>query len=212
MQMCQVLWYDERFYHSPFNHKTSTIRQRKLLNYLKKTHFENNINNEQLQRRKQKKFLKYAKNAKKNNSSSNESWDGWGNWSSCSVTCGNGRQVRWRHCAAEHCTKGLKKAQIKTCRLKEFSVSKLTNVQKENLHHETQTSAIMNDENKDEKNEKQNRMGRQGPKIWDQWGNWSSCSVTCGIGKLTRWRHCIGGSCSLGEKKAQLKTCTLPAC
>lgn len=65
-----VLWYDERFYHSPFNHKTSTIRQRKLLNYLKKTHFENNINNEQLQRRKQKKFLKYAKNAKKNNSSS----------------------------------------------------------------------------------------------------------------------------------------------
>lgn len=56
------------------------------------------------------------------------------------------------------------------------------------------------------------RVNRQGPKIWDQWGNWSRCSVTCGIGKLTRWRHCIGGSCLLGEKKAQLKTCTLAAC
>lgn len=65
-----VLWYDERFYHSPFNHKTSTIRQRKLLNYLKKTHFENNINNEQLQRRKQKKFLRYVKDVKRNNSTS----------------------------------------------------------------------------------------------------------------------------------------------
>nr|XP_012220029.1 PREDICTED: thrombospondin-2-like [Linepithema humile] len=58
------------------------------------------------------------------------------------------------------------------------------------------------------------RAGRNDrePKIWDQWGNWSTCSVTCGIGKIMRWRHCIGGSCSLGEKKAQLKTCTSAAC
>ncbi|KAG5316016.1 PREDICTED: thrombospondin-1-like [Acromyrmex echinatior] len=58
------------------------------------------------------------------------------------------------------------------------------------------------------KREKNNRE----PKIWDQWGNWSTCSVTCGIGKIMRWRHCIGGRCSLGEKKAQLKTCTSAAC
>ncbi|XP_018050181.1 PREDICTED: uncharacterized protein LOC108688432 [Atta colombica] len=58
------------------------------------------------------------------------------------------------------------------------------------------------------KREKNNRE----PKIWDQWGNWSTCSVTCGIGKIMRWRHCIGGRCSLGEKKAQLKTCTSATC
>ncbi|XP_011175471.2 properdin [Solenopsis invicta] len=58
------------------------------------------------------------------------------------------------------------------------------------------------------KREKKNRE----PKIWDRWGNWSTCSVTCGVGKIMRWRHCIGGRCSLGEKKAQLKTCTLAAC
>lgn len=67
-----MLWYDEKFYYSPFNYKTSTIHQRKLLNYLKKTHFENNINNEQLQRKKQKKFLRYVKDAKKNDSSKND--------------------------------------------------------------------------------------------------------------------------------------------
>ncbi|XP_011704226.1 PREDICTED: uncharacterized protein LOC105459693 [Wasmannia auropunctata] len=58
---------------------------------------------------------------------------------------------------------------------------------------------------------KREKNGKE-PKIWDQWGNWSTCSVTCGIGKIMRWRHCIGGSCSLGEKKAQLKTCTSAAC
>ncbi|KAF5280045.1 hypothetical protein FQR65_LT03300 [Abscondita terminalis] len=52
----------------------------------------------------------------------------------------------------------------------------------------------------------------KGPKVWDQWGKWSTCSVTCGIGKITRWRHCISGGCADGEKEAQIKTCTLPAC
>ncbi|KAK9679295.1 Thrombospondin type 1 domain [Popillia japonica] len=52
----------------------------------------------------------------------------------------------------------------------------------------------------------------KGPKIWDQWSKWSACSVTCGIGKITRWRHCVSGGCAPGEKEAQIKTCTLPSC
>ncbi|EZA59250.1 Brain-specific angiogenesis inhibitor, partial [Ooceraea biroi] len=105
-----------------------------------------------------------------------KAWDNWSNWSTCSVTCGQGQQVRWRHCSSKECVKGLKMAQLKRCRLKN------------------------------------SRRNDREPKIWDQWGNWSACSVTCGIGKIMRWRHCIGGSCSLGEKKAQLKTCTSAAC
>ncbi|XP_022910344.1 isthmin-2-like [Onthophagus taurus] len=60
--------------------------------------------------------------------------------------------------------------------------------------------------------ERREEKGNKGPKIWDQWGKWSPCSVTCGIGKIIRWRHCVGGGCAAGEKEAQIKTCTLPAC
>lgn len=52
----------------------------------------------------------------------------------------------------------------------------------------------------------------EGPKVWDQWGKWSSCTVSCGVGKLKRWRYCVTGGCSPGEKEAQFKTCTFPAC
>lgn len=50
------------------------------------------------------------------------------------------------------------------------------------------------------------------PKVWDRWGKWSPCSVSCGAGKVTRWRHCIAGGCARGEKEAQIKTCILPEC
>ncbi|XP_025988085.2 A disintegrin and metalloproteinase with thrombospondin motifs adt-2 [Solenopsis invicta] len=46
-------------------------------------------------------------------------WDNWSIWSACSVTCGQGRQVRWRHCLSADCIKGLKKAQLRSCRLKD---------------------------------------------------------------------------------------------
>ncbi|XP_018304337.1 uncharacterized protein [Mycetomoellerius zeteki] len=46
-------------------------------------------------------------------------WDNWSIWSACSVSCGQGRQVRWRHCLSTDCTKGLKKAQLKSCHLKD---------------------------------------------------------------------------------------------
>ncbi|XP_018339305.1 PREDICTED: uncharacterized protein LOC108746822 isoform X2 [Trachymyrmex septentrionalis] len=46
-------------------------------------------------------------------------WDNWSIWSACSVSCGQGRQVRWRHCLSADCTKGLKKAQLKSCHLKD---------------------------------------------------------------------------------------------
>lgn len=50
------------------------------------------------------------------------------------------------------------------------------------------------------------------PKIWEHWGKWSKCSVTCGVGKIIRWRFCISDNCGKNEREAQIKTCVLAPC
>ncbi|XP_050305458.1 ADAMTS-like protein 3 [Anthonomus grandis grandis] len=54
--------------------------------------------------------------------------------------------------------------------------------------------------------------GKKNIKQWDRWGKWSACSVSCGVGKMTRWRHCVSMGCADGEKEAQIKTCTKEPC
>lgn len=49
-------------------------------------------------------------------------------------------------------------------------------------------------------------------KVWDHWGKWSPCTVTCGEGKMTRWRHCVSEACEPGEKEAEIKTCKRKPC
>ncbi|CAH1183466.1 unnamed protein product [Phaedon cochleariae] len=58
----------------------------------------------------------------------------------------------------------------------------------------------------------ENERSRKDAKMWDHWGKWSPCSVSCGVGKMTRWRHCISKACASGDKEAQIKTCTLSPC
>lgn len=43
-------------------------------------------------------------------------------------------------------------------------------------------------------------------------GKWSDCSVSCGVGKSVRWRHCVSNGCADGEKEAQIRTCTMKPC
>lgn len=56
-------------------------------------------------------------------------WNKWTEWSPCSVTCGKGREIRWRHCA-KHCheieTEMLEKpCQLPACSGKLFGILKI---------------------------------------------------------------------------------------
>lgn len=43
-------------------------------------------------------------------------WNRWTDWSSCSVTCGKGRQIRWRHCLRD-CDDAEIEMEEKACQL-----------------------------------------------------------------------------------------------
>lgn len=68
------------------------------------------------------------KKAKKDNEGKTGSkWGHWTDWSSCSVSCGKGRQIRWRHCV-ENCTEAETEMEEKTCQLPACGPGKLFGV------------------------------------------------------------------------------------
>lgn len=55
-----------------------------------------------------------------------EKWGKWTEWSSCSVTCGKGRKIRWRHCSLK-CDAETEMEEL-TCQLPACTPSKLFGV------------------------------------------------------------------------------------
>lgn len=79
-----------------------------------------------LNRKKTKSFnmnLKHDLNDKayfkdRDTSSETDVWDKWTKWSKCSVTCGKGRKIRWRHCLTQNC-EAETELQEKACQMPE---------------------------------------------------------------------------------------------
>jgi len=55
-------------------------------------------------------------NEKNTKRKSRRKWGKWLDWSSCSVTCGKGRQIRWRHCL-RNCEEAETEMEEKACQL-----------------------------------------------------------------------------------------------
>ncbi|XP_033331826.2 uncharacterized protein LOC117223579 isoform X1 [Megalopta genalis] len=58
---------------------------------------------------------KPSKNSRRETDNSRK-WGRWTDWSSCSVTCGKGRQIRWRYCLRD-CTVAETEMEEKACQL-----------------------------------------------------------------------------------------------
>ncbi|XP_030645395.1 adhesion G protein-coupled receptor B2 [Chanos chanos] len=109
----------------------------------------------------------------------------WSQWSVCSLTCGQGWQVRTRSCVSSPygtlCSGPLRETRLcnntATC------------------PGEPQHQAVHG--------------------LWEEWSPWSLCSVTCGRGSRTRTRSCMApqhGGKGCGGPEVQTKLCNIAVC
>ncbi|KAL1513588.1 hypothetical protein ABEB36_002982 [Hypothenemus hampei] len=93
-------------------------------------------------------------------------------------------------------------------------IVKNSNFQPELIHPNNMEYDSLDDIYYIDEDENKNSLvrGKKHIKQWDHWGKWSDCSVSCGVGKSVRWRHCVSSGCAEGEKEAQIRTCTMKPC
>ncbi|XP_067112421.1 LOW QUALITY PROTEIN: adhesion G protein-coupled receptor B2 [Osmerus mordax] len=108
----------------------------------------------------------------------------WSQWSVCSLTCGQGWQVRTRSCVSSPygtlCSGALRETRM--C---------------------NNTATCPGEPG---------LIAAHG--LWEEWSSWSLCSVTCGRGSRTRSRKCVsgGGAEACGAPESQSKLCNIAVC
>lgn len=134
----------------------------------------------------------------------------WSAWSQCTASCGGGQQYRTRICERINCegtTKMARACNTQPCKGNSFrdligftgnftDEKRLTN---KNLIQFSPPSIESN-------------LGD-----WSCWSEWSPCSVSCGVGKRTRNRHCLALSNDLNDNNCEgasmeYDTCEMPTC
>uniref|UniRef100_A0A4W6EC21 Adhesion G protein-coupled receptor B2 n=1 Tax=Lates calcarifer TaxID=8187 RepID=A0A4W6EC21_LATCA len=109
----------------------------------------------------------------------------WSQWSVCSLTCGQGWQVRTRSCVSSPygtlCSGALRETRM--CN------------NTASCPGETGITGSVHG-------------------LWEEWSSWSLCSVTCGRGSRTRSRKCVngGGALACGRPEIQTKLCNIAVC
>uniref|UniRef100_A0A8C9TNF9 Adhesion G protein-coupled receptor B3 n=1 Tax=Scleropages formosus TaxID=113540 RepID=A0A8C9TNF9_SCLFO len=138
----------------------------------------------------------------------------WSQWSSCSVTCGQGSQVRTRTCVSPygtHCSGPLRESRVcnNTALCPGSVSSRCLNV-----------TSLSFTYNKARLTQTQPTESNTSPLsavhgVWEEWSPWSLCSFTCGRGQRTRTRTCDppqhGGRACDGPE-IQTKLCNIALC
>jgi len=70
---------------------------------------------------------RFARGEYRTRRKSRRKWGRWMDWSSCSVTCGKGRQIRWRHCLHD-CNDAETEMEEKACQLPACPPSKFLGI------------------------------------------------------------------------------------
>ncbi|XP_071554667.1 uncharacterized protein [Temnothorax nylanderi] len=70
---------------------------------------------------------RFARGEYRTSRRSRRKWGRWMDWSSCSVTCGKGRQIRWRHCLHD-CNDAETEMEEKACQLPACPPSKFLGI------------------------------------------------------------------------------------
>ncbi|XP_055369011.1 adhesion G protein-coupled receptor B2 isoform X2 [Betta splendens] len=109
----------------------------------------------------------------------------WSQWSVCSLTCGQGWQVRTRSCVSSPygtlCSGALRE-------------TRMCNNNASCPGEPGLTGAVHG--------------------LWEEWSSWSLCSVTCGRGSRTRTRRCVNGDGAVAceHPETQTKLCNIAVC
>ncbi|XP_037651487.1 adhesion G protein-coupled receptor B2 isoform X1 [Sebastes umbrosus] len=109
----------------------------------------------------------------------------WSQWSVCSLTCGQGWQVRTRSCISSPygtlCSGALRETRMCNNTASCPGEPGITG----SVHG-----------------------------LWEEWSLWSLCSVTCGRGSRTRTRKCVNGgeAVACGRPEIQTKLCNIAVC
>nr|XP_039269684.1 SCO-spondin-like isoform X2 [Styela clava] len=146
-------------------------------------------------------------------------WSEWSTWTTCSVSCGRGETTRERICidgnigdsgcrgdseAIKNCFRPACRVDAKWSRWTTWSKCSVTcgggskSRSRECLGGKVGNPGCFGeDQQTDECNT--NKCLTMG--TWNNWLNWSTCSVTCGIGTISRTRVCDGGDNCEGKAK-----------
>ncbi|CAB1450949.1 unnamed protein product [Pleuronectes platessa] len=136
----------------------------------------------------------------------------WSQWSVCSLTCGQGWQVRTRSCVSSPygtlCSGALRETRMCNNTAPCPGDPGITGSERAQVSGGARREGNMA-QYKDTGHAMCSVHG-----LWDEWSSWSLCSVTCGRGSRTRTRKCVKGgeAVACGRPDIQTKLCNIAVC